>query len=119
MQYLNLLAFNQNSLDLISFATRFFSALDIPQYEQRESSNFPDGYYVKATSGDLHFVVSSSDEATNEDLPYWIQVSGDFQNPDELRDKVDQIVREKLLRLFQIAVILNYGKQGEMRIDYK
>lgn len=119
MQHVNLLGMHGNYVGLRLFAKAFFDALGITNGEERESDNNVDGYYLKGSHDGLVFVVASSDETTNEDLPYWVHISADVADPDTLEATVEQLVRDKALPAgFRLAHIVNFGKRGEQRIDY-
>lgn len=119
MQYMNLLGAHADHTDLKPFAKSFFDALGISDREERESSNYVGGYYLKGSYRGIAFIVARSDEAAHEDLPYWIHISADMAKSDALEIAVSQLVRDKALPLgFRLAHIVNFGKRSEQRIDY-
>lgn len=119
MQYLNLLGAHSSCAGLRLFAKLLFDALDVDERDERESSNYVDGYYLKGTLGSLSFSVAGSDEDTHENAQYWIHISADLDTPETLEDAVSQLIRDKLLPMgFQLTRIANFGKRNEQRIDY-
>lgn len=116
---MNLLGTHASHADLKPFAKALFEALEIEDSEKRESSNYVGGYYLKGTYRGIAFIVARSDDAAHEDLPYWIHISSDVAKSDDLEIAVSQLVRSKALPAgFRLAHIVNFGKQGEQRIDY-
>ncbi|MGX9555696.1 hypothetical protein [Pseudomonas sp. CFBP 5750] len=119
MQYVNLLGVHPGCVELRPFAKKFFDALGVNDREKRESSNYIDGYYFKGSLGGMTFSVAISDEDAHENVPYWIHISADLVTPDALEDAVSQLIRDKVLPMgFQLVRIVNFGKRGELRIDY-
>jgi hypothetical protein len=119
MQYVNLLGAFGNQVDLDSFVKAFFQAIEVVDYEERESGNYADGRYFRGGSGDIGFTISLSEEEDHDDLPCWIQVAADMPTSEVLVDVVDRMVREKALpEGFRIARMISLGKRDEQRIDY-
>lgn len=101
------------------FAKLLFDALGVDERDERESSNYVDGYYLKGTLGSMSFSVAVSDEDAHENVPYWIHISADLDTPETLEDAVSQLIRDKVLPVgFQLTRVVNFGKRGEQRINY-
>ncbi len=119
MQYVNLLCANTKTPSLREFAEAFFHTTSIMNGQERESSNHADGRYFKGSLEGAEFTVSLSDEEGNEDLPFWVQVAANVGESSALDDAVGRVVRERLIAAgFQAALMVNFGKRGEQRIDY-
>jgi len=119
MQYVNLLGSFGQATDLDSFVTAFFPAMGISKYEERESGSYVDGRYFKGASEHLTVIVSISDESDHEDLPFWVQVSGDVPDVAGLISEVDRTIRSQVIPAgFQFARMTNFGRRDEVRIDY-
>ncbi|MGA3187433.1 MAG: hypothetical protein ABSF22_10015 [Bryobacteraceae bacterium] len=118
MNFVNLLGSLPTVSALDAFARTFFDAVGVRGFEQRESSNFPEGRYFKGIKGDLHFKISLSDEAGHDDLPYWVQVSSGIE-ADKLLMTVNSLVVEGALpRGFRLSRMIDFGKRSERRLDY-
>lgn len=119
MEYVDLLCASDGYDDLTSFAKAFCSAANLSEYEERESSNYVGDIYSCAVSGDLKFTMSFSDEQDHRDLPYWIQVSTNAMEQQDLIDFIDQLVRNGLQPAgFHVARVTHLGRKDEHRIDY-
>jgi len=120
MQYVDLLSATKGHGCLSSFAEELFSAVNVPVFEERESSNYVDGHYFKGAVGNLSFKVSNSDEAGYDGFPYWIQVAADVGGTKELAGVVDSIVRQNLLmKGFRMIRVVNLGRNDEQHVSYQ
>lgn len=117
--YINLLAANNEFPALDEFAPRFFEALGVIAYEERESSNYIGGRYFKGKS-DAEFIVTASlADEEHADLPIWVQIFSDSLNEQSLRSIVDGLVQAKALSSgFTCARMINFGRIDEKRVDY-
>jgi hypothetical protein len=119
MQYVNLLGTHAHCEDIRSFANRFFESIGARDREERESSNYVDGCYMKGWLDGMCFTVSLNDDVAHEDLPYWVQVTTDTVEPNTFTTDVETLIRNIVLQEgFRFAHIVNFGKRGEQRIDY-
>jgi len=119
MQYLNLLGSHPGCAGLRLFAKSLFDALGVDHRDERESSNYVDGYYFKGSLASMIFSVAGDDEDAHENVQYWIHISADLDTSETLEDAVSQLIRDKLLPMgFQLTRIANFGKRNEQRIDY-
>lgn len=119
MQYVNLFGTIQGEEKLETFAEKFFSALGVSDFEERESGNYADGRYFRGTNGLIIFTVALSDESSNRDLPYWVHATSNDGVPPSLDDYLDDLVRGNLIAQgFKFAKLIDFGKRTEARIDY-
>lgn len=119
MQHMNLLGTHANHTDLRLFAKALFDAIGVKDYDERESGNYVAGYYMKGSLDGITFIIAISDEDAHEDLPYWIHISANLSDSDVLIETVAQLMRSEALPAgFHVAHMVNFGKQGEQRIDY-
>ncbi len=119
MKYMNLLAAKGDRPDLIVFAREFFSALGVTDYEERESSFYPEERYFEGSDREVKFIVALSDETDHDDLPIWIHVTTELSGSTDLVSATDLLIQEKLSSQgFRFARLINFGMQDEQRIDY-
>ncbi len=119
MIYVNLLLSQDDGAGLEVVAAKFFTSIGVTAYEERESSNYVDGRYLKGEIGGLSITVSLSDEADHADLPVWVQLASDAVDREALDDEVSSIIQTKVLPSgFKCARMLNFGRKDERRIDY-
>jgi len=115
----NLLCAHVNKLGLREFAETFFHVAGITDFQERESSNYPEGHYFVGYHDGAEFTVSLSDESGHEDFSVWVQVTADVSEDGAAESLLNRNVREKLIVAgFRMARMENFGKRGEQRIDY-
>ncbi len=118
MKYVNLLCTWPGKGTLPEFAAAFFAAMNINNFQERESENYCDGHYFTGKVGEISFVVAISDEEDNQDLDYWIQASSKFLDDENLIRVVNDAMKNILMPLgMKAARMRNCGKVNEVRID--
>lgn len=119
MTYVNLLCSWPGKNTLSEFATAFFAAMNIDNFQERESGNYRDGHYYKGDVGEISFVVAISDEENNQDFDYWIQASSRLFDDENLNMVIGNAMENILMPFgMKAARMLNFGRMNEVRIDY-
>ncbi|MBK4738300.1 hypothetical protein [Noviherbaspirillum pedocola] len=119
MEYVNLLGTSYTDNGIEPFALTLFNAIGITNSEERESDHYIDGRYFRASRDGLIFTVTFSDEETNQDLPYWVQITREVPTGEPLELTIDHLLKNSVLPAgFRFARIANFGKINEQRFDY-
>lgn len=120
MSYADILGGWPNDEGLEHFAKRFFRAIGVQDFEERESSNYLEDRYFTGESRGTVFNVSLSDEVRHEDLPYWISIESTLLDSAGLQSVVNELVYNNLLPSgFRAAYMVNLGTYDEQRLDYR
>jgi hypothetical protein len=104
----------KKATDLDQFAKAFFATAKVDDYEERESSNYIDGYYFKGRQGETVYIVYIDDEF--EDTSFVVSIEGG----NDLEAIVNHSVRSSLIPAgFCFKRILNYGSMADQHlVDY-
>ena len=120
MQHVNLLCAHAGTPSLREFAEAFFDVIGVVDGQERESSNYAEGCYFKGSHDGAEFTLALSDDEDNEDLPFWVQITLNTTESARLEDAVSRLARERLIGAgFRVALMVNFGKRYEQRIDYE
>ncbi|PTU31745.1 hypothetical protein [Stenotrophobium rhamnosiphilum] len=65
------------SQELSAFASVAFSAAQISDYKERESSHYVDGYYFLGKAEDIEMHVMYGDEPGLEQYGFWVSISAE------------------------------------------
>jgi hypothetical protein len=83
-------------------ATDIFHLLGLKNTEERESSNYVDGYYFVGNAANASVKVCLSDGATLPDFPFWVTL----QSP---RSWVKDVTEKVSTETTEVAAILSKG----------
>lgn len=119
INYVDLLGASDIDEGLDAFARKFFHAIGVVKFEERESSHYPDERYFCGDHASLSFAVSYSDETGHDDLPYWVSIESRTANAESILGTVDQLVRTRLHPIgLRFALMLDFGTLDQRRVDY-
>lgn len=117
-QHVNFLAGGLPAHSLSEFAESVYAMFQISDFEERESSNYVDGFYFTAVSGTRIFKIMLSNSESHLDLPYWLRVSSIDESKPFSNEEIDAIGKRLVQHGYKIARIVNPGQKGEQRFDY-
>lgn len=117
---IDLLISHSSSDDLEKIAASIFEYVDASSVETRTSSNYPpENIYFLGYVQDIQLKISHSDSNDHLDLPYWIVLSSDKLNFDELSTFGKKLADSILIpNGFSVAQIHSFGHSSESRIDF-
>jgi len=117
-QHVNFLAGGDPAHSLSQFAHSVYEAFQVSDFEERESSNYVDGFYFTAVSGSRIFKVMRSNSETQLDLPYWLRVSSNDGSMPLSNEEIDDIGKRLVRKGYKVARVANPGQKDEQRFDY-
>jgi hypothetical protein len=118
MRSIDLLAYYTEQPGIHTFAQKFCDAIGLPGYEERRSSDYAGGRYLFSEIGRLSFFIARSANERHPDLPYWIHIESEQDEP-ELAIAFEEIAFNRLRPIgFKVARLENFGRSNERRIDY-
>jgi hypothetical protein len=98
--------------NLTDAAKFLFSALNIENYEERESSNYYDGYYYKGVKNGIICTIYLSEDDV---LPYIISIDNlSDLSKTALKNYIQPIIESGKFRLFYIE---NFAELNEKLVD--
>lgn len=101
----------RSSLDAKQTAERVFSALSIDTWQERDSDNYPDGFYYLGKSGELEVAVSSDESVAFHEYPFLVTLTLATSSPFNIDEVLDLMVVELLKAGFSAAREVSY-KEG-------
>lgn len=114
--HVTLVAGHDSADNLADFSQAFFHALDITDYEERESSNNACGGYYLGHQDSIEINIMESGDIQQEVLPFWVDI---YADEDTLYALVEQHIHKRLLpEGFMVTQILDLGKPSERRVHY-
>lgn len=118
MKHASLLAGGTSVGSLNDFAVSFYKVADIPNFEERESSNYVEGGYFTATARGRIFKVMRSPAENFRDLPYWVRVSVVDDIEVLTTAEIDNLAQNLVGQGYKVAQVVNFGQKSEKRFDY-
>lgn len=100
----------RSPFDLHQTAQRTFQSLSIPDFEVRDSDNYPGGEYFLGRAGDIEVKVAREDDPGFDDFQYWVVLSIPKSAPVTLGEAADAMIRELLQAGFPTARMLRWEK---------
>ncbi|MFT4171342.1 MAG: hypothetical protein QM639_02185 [Rhodocyclaceae bacterium] len=112
-----LLASKDKTQKLDSFAKEFFALVGVADFRERESSHYVEGHYFVGAAKGLTFKVMMHSDEDHADLPFWVRVRLDNQEPFsfDLRSFVCSCI---IPAGFKAAELIAIGQVEEQRHDF-
>lgn len=119
MQYINLLAGDDQSNCLEHFSKQFFLNIGIFEYQKRNSSNYIDEIYFKAELDNIIFKIYYADISKLDKFIFQINISGNFFEERSFRQIIHQMIFKKEAAItFDFMEIENFGSLNETYKEY-
>ena len=97
--------------DVSKTAQRVFKTLSIQEWEERDSDNYPDGFYFKGTSGDIVIKISSAGNDAFTEYPFSVSLTIPSESAFQIDELLNAMVVELLQAGFPVARQVSY-KEG-------
>jgi hypothetical protein len=95
MAYTNIFLNYPDCTDLNDFAFKFFTALNIEEYEEHDSAHYINGLYFKTATSSCIIKVSLCDDDDFKDMHFSVLIKGirELNDEIELNRQVDDMVQ--------------------------
>jgi len=98
----------RSPFDAAQTPRQVFRALSIPNWEERDSDNYPDGSYYLGQGGEVELKLSAGGHAAFEEFPYAIAVHTGTESPLSIDEVLDLMIGELLKAGFGVAREIHY-----------
>ncbi len=98
----------QSPFDAAKTPAQVFRALSIPNWEERDSDNYPAGSYYFGQGGEVELKLSADDHAAFEEFPYRVALHMGTDSPLPIDEVLDLMIAELLKTGFGVARELDY-----------